>query len=74
MSATAGDAAASTSRETVRSETSMPNLPNSPWMRGAPQSGFAAAIFITSVRIVAVVLGRPERPRPERRVHWRRSL
>jgi hypothetical protein len=62
-----------TSRETVRSETAIPNLPNSPWIRGAPQSGFAVAIFITSVRIVAVVLGRPERPRAERRVHWRRS-
>jgi hypothetical protein len=62
-----------TSREMVRSEISTPSLPNSPWIRGAPQSGFAAAIFITSARMAAVVLGRPERPRAERRVPWRRS-
>ena len=48
-------------------------LPNSPWIRGAPQSGFAAAIFITSVRMAAFVLGRPGRPRAESRVHRRRS-
>jgi hypothetical protein len=35
-----------TSRDTVRSETSVPNLPNSPWIRGARHSGFAAAMFI----------------------------
>src|SRR5258708_3503885 len=62
-----------TSLETVRSDTSMPSLPNSPWMRGAPQSGFALAIFITSVRMAAFVRGRPGRPRAERRAHWRRS-
>jgi hypothetical protein len=68
MSATAGDGRL-TSRETVRSETSMPNLPNSPWMRGAPQSGFAAVFFITSVRMAAFVRGRPGRPGAERRAH-----
>jgi len=57
----------------VRSDTSMPNLPNSPWMRGALQSGFAAAIFSTSVRTAAFVRGRPGRPRAERCAHWRRS-
>ena len=32
------------SRETVRSETSIPSLSSSPCMRGAPQYGFAIAI------------------------------
>ena len=32
------------SRETVRSATSRPSFRSSPWMRGAPQKGFAAAI------------------------------
>src|SRR5438094_5342389 len=41
-----------------RSETSMPSLHNSPWIRGAPQRGFADTILSTSVRIAAV-LGRP---------------
>ena len=57
----------------VRSDTSTPTLPNSPWIRGAPQSGFAAAIWVTSVRMVASVLGRPTRIRAARRVHRRRS-
>jgi hypothetical protein len=47
------------SRETVRSDTSTPTLPNSPWIRGAPQSGFTVAIRLTSVRMAASVLGRP---------------
>ena len=51
----------------------MPSLHNSPWIRGAPHSGFAAAIVSTSVRMVASVLGRPGRVRVERRVHRRRS-
>jgi hypothetical protein len=59
------------SREMVRSDTSTPTLPNSPWIR--PQSGFATAIWVTSVRMVASVLGRPTRIRAERRVHRRRS-
>jgi len=49
------------SRDTVRSDTAMPNLPNSPWMRGAPQRGFVSVIWSTSVRMAAVVLGRPGR-------------
>jgi len=32
------------SLETVRSATLMPSFKGSPWMRGAPQSGFAVAI------------------------------
>ena len=33
------------SRETVRSEMSMPSLPNSPWTRGAPQGIRRAHLF-----------------------------
>jgi hypothetical protein len=69
MSVMGGQRGRRTSLETVRSETSMNNLPNSPWIRGAPQSGFAAAIFITRVRMAAFVLGRPGRVRADRRVH-----
>jgi hypothetical protein len=31
-------------RETVRSETGMPSFSNSPWIRGAPQRIFSAAM------------------------------
>jgi hypothetical protein len=42
-------------------------------MRGAPQSGFAAAILEISSRTCASSGGRPERLRPERQAHRRRS-
>jgi hypothetical protein len=56
----------------------MPSLPNSPWIRGAPRRGLAAAISRTSERMAASVLGRPGRVRLERwtqrrrrwRCHW----
>ena len=65
-----------TIRETVRSETSIPSLRNSPWIRGAPHSGFADAILSMSARIAATVLGRPDcfcrdRSVQRRRSHWR---
>jgi hypothetical protein len=56
-------------RETVRSETSNPSFNNSPWIRGAPQSGFATAISRTSRRISAPACGRPPRDR-DRRVQY----
>lgn len=57
----------------MRSETSTPTLPNSPWIRRAPQSGFAAAIWLTNLRMAVPVRGRPARLCAERRVHRRRS-
>ncbi len=62
-----------TSLETVRSETATPNVANSPWMRGAPQSGFAAAIFTTRARRAVFVRGRPGRVGREHRVQRRRN-
>ena len=47
------------SRETVRSERSMPSLRSSAWMRGAPQRGFAAAMRPTKALISASMGGRP---------------
>jgi hypothetical protein len=52
------------------------NAWRSSWIRGAPQRGFAAAIWSTSVRIAPGVLGRPGRVGVERLVqrrpsHWR---
>jgi hypothetical protein len=57
----------------VRSEISKPNFCNSPWIRGAPQSGFAAVIFATSVRRATSVDGRPRRDGREGAAHRRRS-
>jgi hypothetical protein len=48
---------------TVVCPTSMPSLSNSPWIRGAPQSGFATLISRMSWRMSAAVLGRPPRGR-----------
>jgi hypothetical protein len=53
------------SRETVRSATSMPSFTNSPWILGAPHRGFAAAIRETRARISALTGGRPPVGRPE---------
>lgn len=48
------------SRETVRSETSIASFPNSPWIKpSAPHKGLAAPICFTSLRMAALVLGRP---------------
>jgi hypothetical protein len=44
-------------RETVRSGISMPSLKSSPWMRGAPHWGCAAAIVLTSAA-TSVLMGR----------------
>src|SRR5215467_2839111 len=47
-------------RETVRSEISKPSFSNSPWMRGAPQMGLAAAKVRTILRISKYTRGRPD--------------
>ena len=57
----------------MRSEISTPNFCNSPWIRGAPQSGFALVIFATSVRKATSVDGRPRRDGRERAAHRRRN-
>src|SRR5260370_38284230 len=46
-------------REMVRSETSKPNIKNSPWIRGAPQVGFSATIRNISSRISFEILSLP---------------
>src|SRR5258708_24925014 len=60
-------------RETVRSATSMPSFRSSPWIRGAPQSGFAAAICVTRALIWALTGGRPTAGRPESFVQYSRK-
>ena len=40
---------------------SKPSLSSSPWMRGAPQSGFASFIWRIRSRISRFILGRPSR-------------
>src|SRR5881396_3193282 len=47
------------SRETVRSATSMPSFRDWPWMRGAPQRGFAVAMRVIKALISAWTAGRP---------------
>src|SRR5713101_2922581 len=42
---------------------SIPSFSSSPWIRGAPQRGFACAIVRISVRTSAGTLGRPMRRR-----------
>src|SRR6266480_1752069 len=44
---------------TVVCPTSMPSLSSSPWIRGAPQSGFATLMSRMSWRMSAGVFGRP---------------
>src|SRR5216683_7128521 len=59
--------------DTVRSETSMPSMRNSPWMRGAPQVEFSAAMRrIKSLRSLLMV-GRPFRARRESQVQYLRK-
>ena len=53
------------SRETVRSAASRPSVRSSPWIRGAPHRGFAAAIRETRVLISGPTEGRPPVGRPE---------
>jgi hypothetical protein len=48
---------------TLVSPTSMPSLRSSPWMRGAPQSGFSRLIFRISLRTSFDTAGRPRGPR-----------
>src|SRR5882757_9124964 len=47
---------------TLVSPTSMPSLSNSPWMRGAPQSGFSRLILRISWRTSFDTAGRPGFP------------
>jgi hypothetical protein len=60
-------------RETVRSATPMSSLRSSPWMRGAPDKGFAVAIVLTSAAISVLTGGRLPRDRSERRVQYSRK-
>ena len=46
---------------TVVSDSVSPSFCNSPWMRGAPQSGLAACISRISARMSAATAGRPTR-------------
>src|SRR5262249_30434474 len=48
---------------TLVSPMSMPSLSNSPWMRGAPQSGLSRLIVRISFRISGDTAGCPGRPR-----------
>jgi hypothetical protein len=43
--------------------TTIPTFRSSPWIRGAPQRGFASDIVRIGVRMSAGVLGRPVRRR-----------
>jgi hypothetical protein len=60
-------------RATVRRETSNPSLSNSPWMRGAPQRGFASAVVRTSSASSEPTGDRPVRPRCDFRVQKARK-
>ena len=57
-------------RETVRSEMAIPSFSNSPWIRGAPQRQFSAAIRRIRSRQDASMRGLPGR-RERRRQHRR---
>src|SRR5882762_10759978 len=61
------------SRATVRCETSRPSLSSSPWMRGAPQSGFASAMVRTRLASSEPTGGRPVRPRRDFQVQKARK-
>ena len=61
------------SRATVRCETSNPSLSNSPWMRGAPQSGFANVMVRTRFASSGLTGGRPVRPRRDFQVQKARK-
>jgi len=55
-------------RETVLSEMLIPSFRSSPCTRGAPHNGFAPTILRINSRIPRSFPGRPEWPRPERRL------
>ena len=61
------------SRETVRSDTSIPSLRSSPWILGAPHRGFAAASLPTRAVISAFTGGRPTMGRPEILIQYSRK-
>src|SRR3989454_4106736 len=61
------------SRETVRSATSIPSFRSSPWIRGAPQRGFAVAMRVIRVLISAWTAGRPPVERPESLLQYSRK-
>jgi hypothetical protein len=48
-------------RAIVRSETEKPSFSSSPWIFGAPQSEFSAAMRWMRLRISSLILGRPPR-------------
>jgi hypothetical protein len=48
---------------TLVSPISMPSFSSSPWIRGAPQSGFSRLIFRINWRVSFATVGRPGRPR-----------
>src|SRR5206468_3186807 len=56
-----------------KSATSRPSLRSSPWIRGAPQSGLAAAIRMIRTLISALTGGRPRVGRPETLVQCSRN-
>jgi hypothetical protein len=57
---------------TVRSETSKPSFSSSPWIFGAPQSEFSAAMRRMRVRISSPTFGRPPRGRDRQRQYRRK--
>src|SRR5439155_9309741 len=61
------------SRETVRSATSIPSFRSSPWIRGAPQRGFAVAMRVIKVLISAWTAGRPPVEGPESLLQYSRK-
>src|SRR2546422_2449309 len=68
-----GERRLGSSRETVRSATSMPSFRSSAWILGAPQRGFAASIFLARAVISALTGGRPAVGRPESLVQCSRK-
>jgi hypothetical protein len=50
-----------------------PSLSSSPWMRGAPHSGFSALIRRINARRSAAIRGRPPRERDFQRQYWRKQ-
>ena len=64
----AGEPRFGSSRETVRSATSIPSLRSSPWILGAPHKGLVAAIVLMRAAVSARIGGRPaSRPAGEPR-------
>ena len=56
------------------SEISNPNFKSSPWIRGAPQVGFAAATDRMRSRSSRVIFGRPGRRRARKRQYDRNPM